>query len=85
MEKIELTAQQKSFMETFGYLSFPGLLDDCIDDIIAAFEKVWERHGGGHDDKKHEWPRAFVHRALYRSERILISAPRRRAHRRYSV
>ena len=51
MEKIELTAQQKSFMETFGYLSFPGLLDDCIDDIIAAFEKVWERHGGGHDEK----------------------------------
>ncbi len=54
MKKMQLTAQQISFMETFGYLSFPGLLDDCIEEITAAFEAVWQRHGGGHDGKKHD-------------------------------
>lgn len=54
MEKLQLTPQQLAFMETFGYLSFPGLLDDCIDQIIAAFEAVWDEHGGGHDGKPHD-------------------------------
>jgi hypothetical protein len=54
MQKMQLSAQQLAFMETFGYLSFPGLLDDCIEEITAAFEAVWQRHGGGHDGKKHD-------------------------------
>ena len=54
MQKMQLSAQQISFMETFGYLSFSGLLDDCIEEITAAFEAVWQRHGGGHDGKKHD-------------------------------
>ena len=37
MGKLRLTPQQLAFMETFGYLSFPGLLDDCIDEVIEAF------------------------------------------------
>lgn len=29
-------------------LAFPGLLGDCIDAIIEAFEAVWVGRGGGH-------------------------------------
>ena len=54
MEKLRLTPQQLAFMETFGYLSFPGLLDDCIDEVIEAFEAVWAALGGGHDGKQHD-------------------------------
>lgn len=51
---MKLTTQQTNFMETFGYLYFPGLLKDCIDDIIEAFDQVWEGHGGGHNGKPHD-------------------------------
>ena len=54
MGKLRLTPQQLAFMETFGYLSFPGLLDDCIDEVIEAFEAVWAALGGGHDGKRHD-------------------------------
>ena len=33
-----LTDQQISFFETFGYLGFPGLMADRIDEIIREFE-----------------------------------------------
>ena len=54
MGKLRLTPQQLAFMETFGYLSFPGLLDDCIDEVIEAFEAVWAARGGGHARKQHD-------------------------------
>ena len=54
MRKLELTTQQLSFMETFGYLSFPGLLEDRIAEVIEAFEAVWAQKGGGHDGKPHD-------------------------------
>ena len=54
MEKLQLSPQQLAFMQTFGYLHFPGLLDDCIEEVIAAFEAVWDDHGGGHDGKPHD-------------------------------
>lgn len=54
MEKLKLTPQQHAFFETFGYLGFPGLLADRIDRIIAEFEGIWERSGGGHHGKPHE-------------------------------
>ena len=38
MDKLQLTPQQLSFMETFGYLHFPGLMRDCADQIIAAHQ-----------------------------------------------
>ncbi len=50
----QLTAQQLAFFDTFGYLGFPGLLNDRIDDIISDFEDVWARHGGGHDGRPHD-------------------------------
>ena len=54
MEKIYLTPQQMNFMDTFGYLVFPGLLEDKIDDIIAAFESIWAERGGGHNGTAHQ-------------------------------
>ena len=54
MHKLQLSSQQMAFMETFGYLNFPGLLGDCIDKIIEAFEEVWSKRGGGHDGKPHD-------------------------------
>ena len=54
MTRMKLTPQQLAFIDTFGFLHFPGLLRDCIDEIIGAFEAVWAAHGGGHDDKAHD-------------------------------
>ena len=54
MTDTRLTQQQIDFFNTFGYLCFSGLLADCIDGIIAEFERVWERHGGGHHGRPHD-------------------------------
>lgn len=54
MNKLQLTAQQLAFMDTFGYLVFPGLLSDKIDRIIEEFESVFAAHGGGHNGKPHD-------------------------------
>ncbi|MCA0457840.1 MAG: phytanoyl-CoA dioxygenase family protein [Chloroflexi bacterium] len=53
MDKLNLTPQQLAFMDTFGYLSFPGLLNDKIVAIQNAFEAVWTERGGGMDGKPH--------------------------------
>jgi len=50
----QLSEQQMNFFQTFGYLSFPGLLSDRIEAILNEFEAVWEAHGGGHNGKPHE-------------------------------
>jgi Phytanoyl-CoA dioxygenase (PhyH) len=49
-----LTEQQIAFFNTFGYLGFPGLMADSIDEITSEFEKVWTGRGGGHDGKAHD-------------------------------
>lgn len=54
MDKLQLTAQQLAFMDTFGYLVFPGLLSDRIDRIIEEFEGIFAAHGGGHNGKPHD-------------------------------
>ncbi|MEZ4860730.1 MAG: phytanoyl-CoA dioxygenase family protein [Caldilineaceae bacterium] len=54
MDKLQLSAQQLAFMETFGYLVFPGLLDDRIDRITEEFEAVFATLGGGHNGKPHD-------------------------------
>lgn len=41
-----LSSSQLAFMETFGYLSFPGLLTDRIQAIEQAFEEVMSCKGG---------------------------------------
>lgn len=54
MTKLQLTPQQLTFIDTFGYLSFPGLLNDEIEQITNAFEDVFASYGGGHDGKPHD-------------------------------
>ncbi|MDB6167889.1 MAG: hypothetical protein JWM88_753 [Verrucomicrobia bacterium] len=54
MDSFELTAQQKTFFHTFGFLAFPGLLKDRIDEIIREFEGIFAKRGGGHAGKPHE-------------------------------
>lgn len=54
MTKLQLTPQQLAFMDTFGYLAFPGLLDDRIEQITDTFEAVFANRGGGHDGKVHD-------------------------------
>jgi hypothetical protein len=48
-----LTPRQIQFFHTFGYLGFPGLLADRVDEIIEAFEAVWTDRGGGHNGQPH--------------------------------
>lgn len=60
MEKVYLTQQQMNFMDTFGYLMFPGLLKDRIDDIIKAFHAIWDERGGGMDGIAHKGDRRSV-------------------------
>ena len=52
-QDFKLTDQQISFFQTFGYLSFPGLMADRSEEIISAFEAVWTARGGGHNGKPH--------------------------------
>ena len=54
MSDTMLNKQQLAFFDTFGYLGLPGLLRDCADQVIAAFEQVWEERGGGHEGKEHD-------------------------------
>lgn len=54
MSRPILTEQQIAFFETFGYLGFPGLVADRIEDITREFEAVWSERGGGHYGKPHE-------------------------------
>lgn len=49
-----LTKQQLAFFDTFGFIVLPGLLADCIGQIIDTFEKVWEERGGGHAGREHD-------------------------------
>ena len=54
MDKLQLTPQQLTFMDVFGYLVFPGLLDDRIERIVEEFEGVFVAHGGGHYGRPHD-------------------------------
>ncbi|MCJ8328566.1 MAG: phytanoyl-CoA dioxygenase family protein [Lentisphaeria bacterium] len=49
-----LSDEQHHFFNTFGYLGFPGLLDDCKERIIEEFENVWKENGGGHGGNEHD-------------------------------
>ncbi len=53
-QSTRLTEKQLGFFNVFGFIHFPGLLDDCKDRIIDEFENVWSEHGGGHDGSKHD-------------------------------
>ena len=54
MSDFKLTDQQVTFFRTFGFIAFPGLLKDRIDEIIREFEAIFAKRGGGHAGKPHE-------------------------------
>jgi hypothetical protein len=74
-----LTDQQISFFETFGYLGFPGMMADRIDEILREFETVWGSHGGGHNGRPHDGAaRSCIAQFIDLNERLssLIDDPR---------
>ena len=54
MSDYRLTPHQHAFMDLFGYLVFPGLVSDRIDQITRDFEAIFSAHGGGHDGQPHD-------------------------------
>jgi hypothetical protein len=74
-----LTDPQIRFFETFGFLSFPGLMADRIEEIIREFEAVWESRGGGHYGRPHDGKaRSCIVPFIDQSERLcsLLDDPR---------
>ncbi len=74
-----LTDHQRTFMDVFGYLVFPGLLTDRIDRIITEFEAVFAQRGGGHNGAAHDGTARscivpFIDQSAYLSS--LIDDPR---------
>ena len=55
-----VTEQQKRFFETFGYLKFPGLVQDDLGSITAEFEAVFQQLQIQHDGTKHSGSGHFV-------------------------
>ena len=49
-----LSDEEMEFFDTFGFLYFPGLLNDRIDRIIEEFETIWAAQGGGHHGGAHD-------------------------------
>ena len=67
MPNFKLTQQQMNFMETFGYLCFPGLLNDRIDQIIQAFEQVWVDLEVEHPETQRTYIVPFIGQSEYLS------------------
>lgn len=79
MTSTHLTDQQLAFFETFGFLSFPGLLADRIQQITDEFEAIWAANGGGHNGTAHDGTARscsvqFIDQSVYLS--TLLDDPR---------
>lgn len=75
----DLSAQQLSFFEVFGYLAFPGLLADRIGDVSEEFEHIWDAQGGGHHGQPHDFEqRSCIAQFIDRSASLssLLDDPR---------
>jgi hypothetical protein len=57
MSNFRLSQQQLAQFNTFGFLSFPGLLNDRIGRIIEEFEVLWALQNGGHHGQAHDGKR----------------------------
>ena len=71
---MRLTEQQLRFYKTFGFLKFPGLFREAVDDITDAFEEVWEASGREHDFKERSTIAPFADLSEYLSG--LLDDPR---------
>ena len=67
MPDFQLSQQQMNFMETFGYLHFPGMLNDRIDQIIEAFEQVWVDMNIEHPETQRTYIVPFIGQSDYLS------------------
>ena len=67
MSKFRLTPEQHRFMDIFGYLHFPGFLNDCIDQIIEAFEQVWVDLNIDHPETQRTYIVPFIGQSEYLS------------------
>jgi ectoine hydroxylase-related dioxygenase (phytanoyl-CoA dioxygenase family) len=78
MTKVQLSAQELARMDIFGYLVFPGLLNDRIDRIIEEFEATFARQGGhygnAHDGTARSCILPFIDQTEYLAS--LIDDPR---------
>jgi len=79
MNPFRLNPEQLAFFHTFGFLSFPGLLDDRIGRIIEEFEVLWALQNGGHFGQAHDGKRRSciapcIDRSVYLS--TLLDDPR---------
>ena len=70
----KLSQHQLDFFDAFGYLAFPGLLNDCIDKIIEEFEDIWVKSGRTHDGVKRSALIPFPDQSEYLSS--LLDDPR---------
>jgi len=62
----QLDSHQLDFVDTFGYLSFPGLLCDKIDEIKQAFDRLLKRNGGDeHDGLERLFMAPFINHDRY--------------------
>ena len=57
MSTFRLSKEQLACFNTFGFLHFPGLLNDRIDRIITEFEVLWAAQNGGHHGEAHDGKR----------------------------
>lgn len=71
---LRLTEQQVRFYNTFGFLKFPGLFQDAVDDITGSFEEVWKESGRQHDFQERSSIAPFADLSEYLSG--LIDDPR---------
>ena len=51
---MELTQEQLDFFDTFGFLKFPGLVADRINEITEEFVALFIERGGGHNGQPHD-------------------------------
>ena len=67
---MQLTQQQLSYFETFGFLKIPGLFADDINLITNAFEENWANivskdSGKTHDHKQRSVFQPFIDQSEY--------------------
>ena len=77
MTKLQLSAQELARIDVFGYLVFPGLLNDRIDRIVEEFEATFANPGGyykPHDGTTRSCILPFIDQTEYLAS--LIDDPR---------
>lgn len=78
MSKLQLSPQELARMDIFGYLVFPGLVNDRVEQIIDEFEATFAQYGGhygrAHDGTERSCILPFIDQTEYLAS--LIDDPR---------